>query len=584
MNLIKSILIKMNIFEQKNFLNEDEMKTFNIKNEIEYKYRNAIQRLIDEKIIERIWQKDYKVWNNDPTEISNRLGWLDCTSVTRKSFDEIHSFVNEIQNEGITNALLLGMGGSSLAPEVFGLVFGKNGKLNLSILDSTHPEAVAEKAKNFEPSKTLYIVSTKSGGTVETISFMKFFYNYVLNQLGDEKARKHFIAITDPESGLEQMAKELRFRKIFLNDPNIGGRFSALSLFGTIPAALVGADIEKLFIRADNEVLLSKKTGIEIERNSAALFGVLIGVLAEEGKDKLTLITSDKFKSFGGWIEQLVAESTGKNNKGILPVDLEELQNPEFYADDRVFVYLKLKGDSKNDNQVESLIKAGFPLIEFELEDAYDLGKQIFLWEFATSIAGWYLGIQPFDQPNVEQAKVIARKILANYQAKGKLLLPEPAFVSTDFSVYYNEKIIKPEDVLSNFLTDCESGKNYVSIQAYVNPVAENFNYLQKFRTEIMKKYKVATTLGFGPRFLHSTGQLHKGDAGNGLFIQFIDNPVEDINIPDNPTESKSSISFGVLIKAQAFGDRQALIDNKRRVITFEAKNSLVEVLDKIKF
>lgn len=584
MNLIKSILIKMNIFEQKNFLNEDEMKTFNIKNEIEYKYRNAIQRLIDEKIIERIWQKDYKVWNNDPTEISNRLGWLDCTSVTRKSFDEIHSFVNEIQNEGITNALLLGMGGSSLAPEVFGLVFGKNGKLNLSILDSTHPEAVAEKAKNFEPSKTLYIVSTKSGGTVETISFMKFFYNYVLNQLGDEKARKHFIAITDPESGLEQMAKELRFRKIFLNDPNIGGRFSALSLFGTIPAALVGADIEKLFIRADNEVLLSKRTGIEIERNSAALFGALIGVLAEEGKDKLTLITSDKFKSFGGWIEQLVAESTGKNNKGILPVDLEELQNPEFYADDRVFVYLKLKGDNKYDNQVESLIKAGFPLIEFELEDAYDLGKQIFLWEFATSIAGWYLGIQPFDQPNVEQAKVIARKILADYQAKGKLLLPEPAFVSTDFSVYFNEKILKPEDVLSNFLTDCESGKNYVSIQAYVNPVAENFNYLQKLRTEIMKKYKVATTLGFGPRFLHSTGQLHKGDAGNGLFIQFIDNPVEDINIPDNPTESKSSISFGVLIKAQAFGDRQALIDNNRQVITFEAKNSLVEVLDKIKF
>uniref|UniRef100_A0A7V3E8A8 Glucose-6-phosphate isomerase n=1 Tax=Ignavibacterium album TaxID=591197 RepID=A0A7V3E8A8_9BACT len=584
MNLIKSILIKMNIFEQKNFLNEDEMKTFNIKNEIEYKYRNAIQRLIDEKIIERIWQKDYKVWNNDPTEISNRLGWLDCTSVTRKSFDEIHSFVNEIQNEGITNALLLGMGGSSLAPEVFGLVFGKNGKLNLSILDSTHPEAVAEKAKNFEPSKTLYIVSTKSGGTVETISFMKYFYNYVLNQLGDEKARKHFLAITDPRSGLEQMAKELRFRKIFLNDPNIGGRFSALSLFGTIPAALVGADIEKLFIRADNEVLLSKKTGIEIERNSAALFGTLIGVLAEEGKDKLTLITSDKFKSFGGWIEQLVAESTGKNNKSILPVDLEELQNPEFYADDRVFVYLKLKGDNKHDNQVESLIKAGFPLIEFELEDAYDLGKQIFLWEFSTSIAGWYLGIQPFDQPNVEQAKVIARKILADYQAKGKLLLPEPAFVSTDFSVYFNEKILKPEDVLSNFLTDCESGKNYVSIQAYVNPVAENFNYLQKLRTEIMKKYKVATTLGFGPRFLHSTGQLHKGDAGNGLFIQFIDNPVEDINIPDNPTESKSSISFGVLIKAQAFGDRQALIDNNRQVITFEAKNSLVEVLDKIKF
>lgn len=583
MNLIKSILIKMNIFEQIILLNEDEMKTFNIKGELELKYQNAIQRLVDEKIIERIWKKDYKVWSNDPTEISNRLGWLDCTSVTRKSFDEIHSFVNEIQNEGITNALLLGMGGSSLAPEVFSLIFGNNANINLSILDSTHPEAVAEKTKSFEPSKTLYIVSTKSGGTVETISFMKYFYNYVLDQLGGEKASKHFIAITDPGSGLEQMAKELNFRKIFLNDPNIGGRFSALSLFGIVPAALVGADIEKLFIRADNEVLLSKKTGIEIERNNAALFGALIGILAEKGKDKLTLITSDKIKSFGGWIEQLVAESTGKNNKGILPVDLEELQNPEFYADDRVFVYLKLKGDNKYDNQVEALIKAGFPLIEFELEDAYDLAKQIFLWEFATSIAGWYLGIQPFDQPNVEQAKVIARKILADYQAKGKLLLPEPAFISKDFSIYSNEKIKNPEDVLSNFLSECENGKNYVSIQAYVNPSVENVNYLQKLRTEILRKYKVATTLGFGPRFLHSTGQLHKGDAGNGLFIQIIDNPVEDINIPDNPTESKSSISFGVLIKAQAFGDRQALIDNKRMVITFEVKNPFETIKDKLK-
>ncbi|MEP0862154.1 MAG: glucose-6-phosphate isomerase [Ignavibacterium sp.] len=557
------------------------MKTFNITGSLENANQNAIQKLIDDKIIERIWKKDFTVWNNDPTEISNRLGWLDCTSVTRKSFEEIHSFVNELKAEGIKNILLLGMGGSSLAPEVFSLVFGNSGDIKLSILDSTHPVAVLEKTKNFNPEKTLYIVSTKSGGTVETISFMKFFYNFVLDKLGKEKVSRHFAAITDPDSGLEQMAKELNFRKIFLNDPNIGGRFSALSLFGIVPAAIVGVDIEKLFIRADSEVLLSKKSGIEIDRNNSALFGALIGVLAEQGKDKLTLVTSEKINPFGAWIEQLVAESTGKNNQGILPVDLEEILIPEFYGEDRVFIHIKLRGDNKHQNKIDKFIETGFPVIEFELEDIYDLSKQFFLWEFATSISGWYLGIQPFDQPNVEQAKVIARKILKDYQESGKLNLPVPSFSSNDLIIYSEEKIDKPESALELFLSECESGKNYVSIQAYVNPSWENFNLLQKLRTDILKKYKVATTLGFGPRFLHSTGQLHKGDSGNGLFIQIIDNPEEDVAIPDNASENKSSISFGVLIKAQAFGDRQALLDNKRKVITIEVKDSLETLLNK---
>lgn len=575
MNLIKSILIRMNIFEQLIFTNEDKMKIFNINGIIETDYHNVIQKLVDEKIIERIWNKDFTVWNNDPTEISNRLGWLDCTTVSRKAFDEIHSFVNEIKSEGLSDVLLLGMGGSSLAPEVFSIVFGKSGEIKLSVLDSTHPEAVLEKTKNHNPEKTLYIVSTKSGGTVETISFMKYFYNYALNILGKEKVTQHFVAITDPGSGLEQMAKELNFRKIFLNDPNIGGRFSALSLFGVVPAALVGVDIEKLFIRADSEVLLSKKSGLDIDRNNSAMFGALISVLAERGKDKLTLITSDKISSFGAWIEQLIAESTGKNNKGILPVDLEELLSPEFYAQDRVFIYLKLKGDNKKQESVEKLIEAGFPVIEFELEDIYDLGKQFFLWEFATAVAGWYSGIQPFDQPNVEQAKVIARKILKDYQESGSLNLPEPAYSSDNLKIYSDEKIESSDEALNKFLSTCISGKNYLSIQAYVNPSRENFNLLQKLRTDILKKYKAATTLGFGPRFLHSTGQLHKGDSGNGLFIQIIDNPKTDAAIPDDPLENKSSITFGVLIKAQAFGDRQALLDNKRKVITLEIKNSL---------
>jgi glucose-6-phosphate isomerase len=551
------------------------MKTFNITGIIENQFQNVLQKLNDEKIVERIWKKDYTVWNNNPTEISNRLGWLDCTSNTRKSFDEIHSFVNEIQNEGIKNVLLLGMGGSSLAPEVFSLVFGHNHKIKLSVLDSTHPDAVLDKSHKLNPENTLYIVSTKSGGTVETISFMKYFYNFVLNKSGKEKVAKHFAAITDPGSGLEQMAVDLNFRKIFLNDPNIGGRFSALSLFGVVPAALVGVDIEKLFIRADNEVLLSKKSGFEIERNNAALFGALLGVLTENGKDKLTLFTSESISSFGAWIEQLVAESTGKFGKGILPVDLEEIQSPEFYSNDRAFVYIKLKSDNKYQDKVQKLVDAGFVVVEFELEDIYDLGKQFFLWKFATAVCGWYLSIQPFDQPNVEQAKVIARKILKDYQESGKLKLPEPAFTSSEIKIYSEQKIENKESAIKDFLNNCVSGKNYVAIQAYLNPTEDNFKHLQKLRIEILKKYKVATTLGFGPRFLHSTGQLHKGDSGNGMFIQIIDNPTNDVAIPDDAMSGKSSVTFGVLIKAQAFGDRQALKDNSRKVITFELNSPI---------
>lgn len=556
------------------------MKSFNISGIIENEFQNVLQKLNDDKIVERIWRKDFTVWNDDPTEISNRLGWLDCTSITRNSFDEIHSFVNEIKKEEITNVLLLGMGGSSLAPEVFSLVFGNNSRIKLSILDSTHPEAVIAKTKNLDPAKTLYVVSTKSGGTVETISFMKYFYNFVLNQLGKENVNRHFIAITDPGSGLEEIAKDLKFRKIFLNDPNIGGRFSALSLFGIVPAALVNVDIEKLFIRADSEVLLSKKSGFEIERNNAALFGALLGVLAANGKDKLTLLTSESISSFGGWIEQLVAESTGKFGKGILPIDLEEIQSPEFYSNDRVFVYIKLKSENKYQDKVQKLIDAGFIVVEFELDDIYDLGKQFFLWEFATAVAGWYLGIQPFDQPNVEQAKVIARNILKDFRETGKLKLPEPAFISSDIKIYSEKKIENKELALKEFLNECVNGKNYIAIQAYLNPTEDNLKQLQSLRVEILKKYKIATTLGFGPRFLHSTGQLHKGDSGNGYFIQLINNPTIDAAIPDNPLENNSSISFGILIKAQAFGDRQALLDNNRNVITYEFDDSLQSLLD----
>lgn len=542
-----------------------------------------IKKLNVEQVVERIWKKDHTVWSNDPTEISNRLGWLDSVDVTSKSFNEIQNFVDEVREAGYTNALLMGMGGSSLAPEVFRLTFGvKEGYLDLAVLDSTHPKVVMDYAKKFNPATTLYIVSTKSGGTVETFSFMKFFYNYALHILGKEEVGKHFVAITDPGSGLQKVAEELKFRKIFLNDPNIGGRFSALSLFGIVPAALVGVDVEKILSLAKDETLLCKKSGKEISENIAVIAGIVTGVLGKQGKDKLTYIISPQFAFIGAWIEQLIAESTGKVGKGILPVDLESIESPEYYSNDRLFVYIKLKGDITYDKKVGELKSSGFPILELELKDIYELGAEFFRWEFATAVAGWVMQIQPYDQPNVEQAKIVARQMMKDYQEKGKLPELNPVFEENGIKIYGDVKANSIDEVLKSFLTDCKGGKNYVSIQAYLPPNKKTTEALQQLRTSIQKKYKVATTLGFGPRFLHSTGQLHKGDSGNGYFIQFVSNIVEDLPIPENPGEEKTLITFGVLIKAQSLGDRQALIDNKRKVITIDLGSELKSSLNKI--
>ncbi len=306
----------------------------------------TLSKLSEEKIVERIWNKDYTVWDDNPDEISNRLGWLDSVETTSKAISEIKEFVQSAINDGFTHALLMGMGGSSLAPEVFRLTFGvKDGYLDLAVIDSTHPEVVKEFSERLEFKKTLFIVSTKSGGTVETISFMKYFYNKSLKEIGKNNAGKHFIAITDPGSGLEEMAKDLNFRKIFLNDPNIGGRYSALSLFGMVPAALVGIDVNRFLTETKIMVEECKNNA----NNSAADLGVILSVLANEKIDKVTFITSPEIKYFGAWVEQLVAESTGKNGKGILPVDLEEVLAPEFYSKDRLFVYMKMKNDSTYD-------------------------------------------------------------------------------------------------------------------------------------------------------------------------------------------------------------------------------------------
>lgn len=552
----------------------------------------TITKISENRIVERIWQKDHTVWNIVPTEISNRLGWLDCISITQRSFDEIYNFVEEIKNEGFTNALLLGMGGSSLAPEVFRKTFGvKPGYLNLDVLDSTHPEAVLEFTENLNPLKTLYIVSTKSGGTIETISFLKYFFNLLSKKIGKENAPKHFIAITDPGSGLQKMAEELKFRKIFLNDPDIGGRFSALSLFGIVPAALIGVDINILFQRLARIVEESKIVDhSNFEKNSSALLGAIIGSLAVVKKDKLTFILSKEIQSFGAWVEQLIAESTGKSGMGILPVESESLEIPGYYAKDRVFVNLRINNDSFNEQIINEYENAGFPVIKIDLEDIYDLGAEFFRWEFATAIAGWKLGIQPYDQPNVESAKIVARKLIQDYETKGQLQELVPVLQERGIRIFGNISATNLKNAFEQFFSNLildkgDKLRNYVSLHAYLKPEENTTNLLQAIRTKIQKKYKIAVTLGYGPRFLHSTGQLHKGDGGNGFFIQFISDFKEDVGIPKDAVESESTFSFGILIKAQALGDRQALIDNNRNLITVDLGkdvNSSLEIVGKL--
>ena len=538
------------------------------------KVDEVLEKIKNERIVERIWQKDFSVWSDKPDEIVNRLGWLYSTETTRQALAEIYSFVDEVRKDRFTDAIVLGMGGSSMAPEVFSLMFGtKKGYLNLHILDSTDPGAVLEFDRKLNPSKTLFIVSTKSGGTVETFSFMKHFYNKTLKKIGKEKAGKHFAAITDPGSGLVDIAEKLNFRKIFKNDPDIGGRYSALSFFGMVPAALCGVELERILESTDK--ILSETKSQNVLVDTAAYLGSVIGSLANEGVDKVTFVTPGKISFFGAWVEQLIAESTGKNGKGILPVEGETLLAPKFYSNDRLFVYIHLKNSKKDSEKVRALNESGHPVVEIAWNDLYDLGMEYFRWEFAVAIAGWAIGIHPFDQPNVEAAKILAREMVKEYQEKGKLPELKKSFSEKGISVVTDVKAVNLKEALSEFFHSLNIGENgfkgrsYVSIQAYVKPTEEITSALQKFRTAIQKKYKIAATVSYGPRFLHSTGQLHKGDGGHGLFIQLTSEMPKDIPIPDNAGEDKSSISFGTLKDAQALGDRQALLDNKRRVIRF---------------
>ncbi len=518
----------------------------------------ALADLAGNQIIPRIWAHDHSVWKPEAAEISNRLGWLDIADRLRGEVRRMTALKEQLIREGYTQVLLLGMGGSSLAPEVFAKTFGNEiSGLDLAVLDSTDPGAVSAQAKRLDLSKTLFIVATKSGGTVETFSFFKYFYNQILAEVGKDEVGAHFIAITDPASKLEALAANLNFRDTYINDPNIGGRFSVLSFFGLVPAALIGLDVARLIERATT-MAQACGTGISVEKNPATLLGAVMGALAKVGRDKVTFVASPEIASFGDWVEQLIAESTGKEGKGILPVVGESIGSADVYGDDRIFVHLRLGDDDRDIQALKDLTHAGHPVLHLQLVDKYDLGGQFFVWEVATAVASYFLKINPFDQPNVESAKVLARKMVAAYEKTGQL--PE-----ADFAPLTKES-------LTSFLANPATG-SYLSLQAYVSPTPEAAALLQAIRLKLRNRYKMATTLGFGPRFLHSTGQLHKGDAGNGLFIQITSEAAEVIPIPDEPGSQTSAMSFQTLKMSQALGDAAALEDAGRKLLRFRVKD-----------
>ncbi len=537
----------------------------------------ALADLMAHEIVPRIWQEDYTVWKPSPTEITNRLGWLTIAERMKEHLPAIQALVEAVTEEGYTDVLWLGMGGSSLAPDVFHHVFEeREDGLRLRVLDSTDPGAVRAAAERLDLRRTLFVVATKSGGTAETLSFFKYFYHLMAEMLSDdedavetldEEVGAHFVAVTDAGSKLDTLGQELHFRHILRNDPNIGGRFSVLSHFGIVAAALLGVDIELLLARAQE---MAEACGPEAApaENPGAWLGATLGALARAGRDKLTFITSPKLANFGDWIEQLIAESLGKSGAGILPVVGAPLGEPEVYGNDRLFVYLRLDGDAPYDAAIPDLVDVGHPVVRVDLRDLYDLGKQFFLWEFATAVAGERLDIQPFNQPNVEAAKKSARAMIEAYEEQGALPEVETA-------------PLEPA-ALEAFLAQAEAG-DYVAIQAYVQPRPAVDAALQQLQVALRARTRLAVTTAYGPRYLHSTGQLHKGDAGRGLFVQFVSHhPELEAPIPDAPDDASSSITFGVLKLAQALGDYQALVEAGRRVVRFDLGTEVVAGLEKI--
>ncbi len=545
--------------------------------DIEELVNKRIEKWQAENVVERMWECDPTIWKSkkeDDVELSDRLGWLNLPKSMEEEVADLENFAKEVK-EKYNAVVLLGMGGSSLAPEVFFKTYGnKKGYPTLTVLDSTHPESVKNVLDTHDLKKTIFIVASKSGGTTETMSFYHTFFNEVAKF--NSNPGEQFIAITDAGSSLEKIADEKKFRRTFTTPEEVGGRYSALTFFGLVPASLIGVDIALLLQRGRDETVKCTKN-VEAKNSPGCILGAAIGELAKKGIDKITILASPQISPFPVWVEQLIAESTGKEDKGILPVVDEPIGGPDVYHKDRVFAYLRLKDDDNSnlDSAVDKLEKAGFPMIRIELRDKYDLGKEFFRWEVATALAGAVLEINPFNQPNVQLAKNLANESMSEYKKNGKLPEQKPEIVTDNISVFGDVKKSKIEDSLNEFLSQGKEN-TYVAIMAFIPPNKKTDDALESFRKTIRDKYKYAVTVGYGPRFLHSTGQLHKGDGNHGLFIQFTSEIGENIEVPEK------GYSFGTLVTAQAQGDMKALLNRGRKVIRFHLKGDLPKNISKL--
>jgi transaldolase/glucose-6-phosphate isomerase len=527
---------------------------------------------------ERLFAQDPTLWTEDPAaqeEIRKRMDWLNLPMASRALIPDMAGLMAGCQMEGFTHALLLGMGGSSMAPEVFDYTFGQREMdgavgLELTVLDSTDPGQVRAAARSAPLDSTLYIVSSKSGTTSEINAFLDYFWARAKRRFG-KQAGRYFVAITDPGTPLEKIAKERDFRQVFQADAGVGGRNSALSAFGLVPATLLGIESAKLLDRAQ---AMMEECGPEMPaaRNPGLVLGAILGQAALEGRDKLTLLTEPAWGAFGAWLEQLVAESSGKQGKGILPVDNEPLARPGRYGKDRIFVYLRQNGDM--DLFVAKLRRAKQPVLILDVKDEYDLAAEFYRWEVATAVACAVLGVNSFDQPDVQDNKNRTARKVKDYAQTGKLEEGEPLHTLDGALIYGVEfpgvKQAKTlRELVGKFLKQVKTG-DYVAINAYVPRNSTNFARLQKLRKGVGQRTRAATTLGFGPRFLHSTGQLHKGGPDTGVFLQITADPGTDIDIPGQ------GMSFGVLERAQALGDLEALMARGRRVIRVHLKGAKI--------
>jgi transaldolase/glucose-6-phosphate isomerase len=536
---------------------------------------HALGELDERRFGRRLWERDATLWTSAPAHqaiIADTLGWLSVPADIREHVAELAGFADEVRVEGYTDAVLLGMGGSSLAPEVLRRTFGvAEGYLDLHVLDSTDPQAVLDLERSLDLKRTLFIVASKSGGTTETASFHAYFFHAV-ERLEGELAGRHFVAITDEDTTLQREALAQDFRAVFVNPSDIGGRYSALSFFGLVPGALIGLDLDALLRRALTmaDACGAGKTAAE---SPGAHLGAVLGGLALAGRNKLTLFISPGVAAFGAWAEQLVAESTGKEGMGIVPVDLEPPADPARYGDDRLFAYLRLAAaaDTGQDETVAALAAAGHPVVTIDLDDLLDLGTEFLRWEIATAAAGALLDIDPFDQPNVQESKDNTRRLLAGFVATGELESAPAGAAERSLSIADADL----PAALREFLAQSTAG-DYVALQAYVAPDLVVWDALQRVRAAVRDRLHLATTLGYGPRFLHSTGQLHKGGPNTGLFLQLVGDDREDAAIPGQP------YSFSVLKQAQACGDLGAQRAHGCRVLHISLGDDVPAAVDRL--